>query len=615
MPDAIDNLVEMLKGAVVRVLGEESHGSGVWLAPGHVLTCAHVAMCGALTVEWAGRRYDATIVEAVPRYQGDGDLWPFPDIAVLRVSGADTHPCAWLSDRPVSLNARLVAIGYPQMYPVSAGLTSITGKCQGSSDIMGGTFIRFVGDEVAEGMSGGPVLDLTTGAVCGLIKSTRQPGTSLGGLVVPLAGLRRLPERLWCEIWRAHDGVHADGEWARTRQQLADAGTAKLLGPTLSPSDEVTILGVLSRLPVREDPATVLRKVLDRDHLRVDVPVPLDVRDVLYELANQTPRPGELFGPVRLAISLSAAVSGEDRDRLRDWAVRVAEKLGQSAELEAWHARPTPAADAEPTIVVQLESDALKAALYRVTMWVHRGDRIDKPEVDAVARPLAEAKELVRLLLTEQLRRLQGQGTVEFVLPAELFDEGFDELITGRRGTLGNKNPVVIRDLERLRDPSSWHDWRLRWWRLRDGTAATEWLDCAGDSEPEQLEGRFHGHDDIGLLGLTRGLDEEMREALDVALNAGIPAAVWRRRSCVAHPPAPPEEPCIGHRFRAGFERKRSEHHHQTLPYLVKRLRNAAAENPAGADFRDIVLLWDDPERLPEPFVPLAEPTALQGAL
>ncbi|PRX15916.1 trypsin-like peptidase [Actinoplanes italicus] len=558
---------------------------------------------------WGGGRYPASVLETVPAFGGE-DLWPFPDLALLAVADAPDHPCAWLSDRPVSLHTDLLAYGYPALYGEGRpGRTSISGRHRGTSDLLGGTFVRFTDDEVAAGMSGGPVLDLRTGAVCGLVKSTRKAGTALGGLVIPLNGMRAFPAELWRDVWRAHDRAHADGAWARARQELAEPTAGKPIGPALSPSDEVALLELLASIPVPGDLGEVFRRALYRPAIRPDDLVPLDVRDLMYELAERTLRPGELFGPVRLAADLGSTASGAMGERLRVWAAVVAAKLGQGSELDEWRARTPLASDDEPVIVVQLEPDALRPDRYRLTIWVHEGDVTSKLYLDDHAvYSAADARAEVSRHLTEQLRRLHGRGTVEFVLPTELFDEDFEELGTRRRSRLGRTNPVVIRDLERLQDPASWHEWELRWKQLKAGTASTEWLDCTDRSHPDQLDGRIRGHERIGVMALTRRLQGSTQEALEVALGAGVPAAVWRRDGCSEHTTAQPGNACVGGRFRDDFERRRSEHPHEPLPRLVKKLRNDAAAAPDSDECRNVVLLWDSPERLPEPFVPLTEP-------
>jgi hypothetical protein len=360
--------------------------------------------------------------------------------------------------------------------------------------------------------------------------------------------------------------------------------------------------------------AEMRRQALYRPSGRSDDAVPMDIRDLMYELAEQHPSKGELFGPVRLAANLAKSSPGTSGLRLREWAVRVATRMGQWTELDEWGLRPPLTGESEPTIVVQLNPDALKPHLYEMTMWVHEDDRTTKLHVDdRKIYSIEEARTTVQRHLAEQLKRLHGRGTIEFVLPAELFEEDFEDLVTGKRSRLGRTNPVVIRDLERLQDQETWYDWRQRWKRLQSGASSTEWLDCAYRSDADQLDGRIRARDEIGVVALTRGLSDDTTEALDVALYAGVPAAVWRRgacatdrEACTGHGAA--GEPCAGRRFRDHLELRRSGPTPEPLPQLVRRLRSAAVAEPEQNEFRGIVLLWDNPERLPEPFVPLTEP-------
>jgi hypothetical protein len=75
-------------------------GSGVWIAPGTVLTCAHVVPAGCnskVQVGWRGFTLDGTVTDQVPG-ASDVGLWPYPDIAIVVVEGPPQHPCAWLSE-------------------------------------------------------------------------------------------------------------------------------------------------------------------------------------------------------------------------------------------------------------------------------------------------------------------------------------------------------------------------------------------------------------------------------------------------------------------------------------------------------------------------------------
>ena len=79
--------------------------------------------------------------------------------------------------------------------------------------------------EVTKGMSGAPVLDLSTGDVIGMLRTSRKLGSNLGGWVVP-ADLIRL---LWPdEVGLGNDRFHErDPRWREGTPTVARALTGE----------------------------------------------------------------------------------------------------------------------------------------------------------------------------------------------------------------------------------------------------------------------------------------------------------------------------------------------------------------------------------------------------
>jgi hypothetical protein len=98
---------------------------------------------------------------------------------------------------------------------------------------------------------------------------------------------------------------------------------------------------------------------------------------------------------------------------------------------------------------------------------------------------------------------------------------------------------------------------------------------------------------------------------LRVALDSGVPVAVWCRGNCQKHHGGAAGPGCAGQRFRLAFDPFLSMASINDLPEAIRQLRNkAAGQNPAPAD-RDcqgVVLLWDDPARAAQPAAPVHEP-------
>ncbi|MFJ4524917.1 trypsin-like peptidase domain-containing protein [Streptomyces sp. NPDC088810] len=201
-------------------------GSGFFIAPGWLLTCAHVvgkggaAVCrgnSALSVTWqertaAGawepRSGTGTAVVVAPRPEGAEparDPWPFPDLALVRVAGADDVRCLWLGDREAGPRTPLGLYGW-SVQTGELGIRHGTGELAGSD----ARALLLAGSLPIGGLSGGPVLDLRHGSVIGVIKGRRREE----GVAVPVTALYELLDvreaaRTVQEVLRAHDLHHA----------------------------------------------------------------------------------------------------------------------------------------------------------------------------------------------------------------------------------------------------------------------------------------------------------------------------------------------------------------------------------------------------------------------
>ncbi|WP_344563461.1 trypsin-like peptidase domain-containing protein [Streptomyces axinellae] len=218
-------------------------GSGFLVAPGWVLTCAHVVGKGAAAV-WRGERAIGITIGDEEVHSGElafglplpedprtpPSPWPFPDLALVRVPGAEDADCLWLSDRSALTPAEIGLYGWmpgpvkdEPMY-FSGGGTA-TGGSAGPVMLSGG--------QLTEGCSGGPVVDVRRGAVIGVSKGKgRQQGS---GLATPVTALRQLCDtgprgaRVLHEVLTAHDRHHLrryyglGDSWPRLHARLGPA--------------------------------------------------------------------------------------------------------------------------------------------------------------------------------------------------------------------------------------------------------------------------------------------------------------------------------------------------------------------------------------------------------
>ncbi len=154
-------------------------GSGFFVAPGLILTCAHVVEPSWNNKELAikaygnGKLYLAQILEFTPT--------DYPDLALLSINQGN-HPYIYFDDQ-ITPGDKLYTYGYTDNYPEGdSSLATYEGPSEDKQ-----TLHKFKGTQIRPGMSGSPLLNLSTGAVCGIVNKTRDRSSDLGGRAVPAA--------------------------------------------------------------------------------------------------------------------------------------------------------------------------------------------------------------------------------------------------------------------------------------------------------------------------------------------------------------------------------------------------------------------------------------------
>ncbi len=161
-------LDELLQRCTVKlsVPGRMGHGTGFFVAPGLILTCAHVVKAAGfepVNVCWQNQDKFADAVTEC--------LLPDPfDLALLRFS--PTVPdlsCVYL-DALVQPDDNLHSYGYPDDFPKGG---PVTFECEGLTGDEP-PLIKFKAGQARPGLSGSPLLNQRTGKVCGIVKFTRD---------------------------------------------------------------------------------------------------------------------------------------------------------------------------------------------------------------------------------------------------------------------------------------------------------------------------------------------------------------------------------------------------------------------------------------------------------
>lgn len=170
---------ELLQQCTVKLTlpGRMGWGTGFFVAPAWILTCAHVVQAAgeqAIQVRWQTRNLEARVEHLLPE--------PL-DLALLRVILPDdaNPPCVYLGEEVQSRDP-LYLFGYPDEGDRQG--EPRTFNCDGTTGSEIASILFNLG-QVRPGMSGSPLLNQRTGKVCGMVKFTRDRSSDLGGGAIP----------------------------------------------------------------------------------------------------------------------------------------------------------------------------------------------------------------------------------------------------------------------------------------------------------------------------------------------------------------------------------------------------------------------------------------------
>jgi hypothetical protein len=174
-------------------LGGSHSGTGFFVEPGTVVTCHHVIEAALLASPEA--RPEITITRYTPSEE-DGEEYEFldfgntperseGDLAFIRVEAIPGQLCAVL-DEGYQSSDDLATFGYPLDEERGAPRMFVA---EGRT---GDKHQQFAQGQVVPGLSGSPLLNLRTGAVCGVVRETRDMSQPIGGYAVPISTLFEL---------------------------------------------------------------------------------------------------------------------------------------------------------------------------------------------------------------------------------------------------------------------------------------------------------------------------------------------------------------------------------------------------------------------------------------
>jgi hypothetical protein len=633
-------------------------GSGFFVAPGKVLTCAHVVVgVGPVQVQTGADRFPATVLVAAPpehppgRGSSNGDApWRLPDLALLDVPGAPEVQAAWLDTSPayeIAAAQTFMTCGF-DMKGITARPTvgsreydgaGIRQSPEGRLEV-----VELTGESVPLHRSGSMVWDPATGRVVAVLKASRARGDGLGGYAVPLAPWlsEALGPRQYEELMSAHDRFHARDRTWPAAAGLSSGGPNVPLGPggpagvllraaewmgevRARPLLEAALLGLIADVRNQIPPEETAR--IAAPHIRGYLPLGArpPLREAVLLLAGtRSPSATSLHDALQFMEELSAAVG----DRLgaewvrsvAQWSERCADEIGQTSQLRAYRHRQErtgpPARDrTDPVLRVHVRPDLKPGRGWELSVRLHYGDGEVIP-VLVSEEPLQTAA-LWALLRRELQRFIAGLDSAEtvlldLILPMDLLDEPVHTWPTTDNREpvpIGHRLPVVVRAQERWQEEAYQHSraaLRNRWKRsaLRGGVpigwvmcedAATPWLEAADQADgADGADDPEGGHYD--MLGVTNPPGVRFRRT-DRLIRAGVAKGL----------PALvwPTGGCgVDHDTAAGAGRRCSgqnfrEQFHDVLggtrlADLPMRLLTLRRSGTAPAADR-MVLFWDDP--------------------
>lgn len=209
-------------------------GTAFFVAPGYAVSAAHVTGGSAGVPVWLSEgphRWHGHVADVRPPLNSKiagTSPYPAPDIALIAIDGGPEHACALLASKLPELGGRVMARGHTHTFDqltVTAETESfrLTGTLE--TPVPGCTLLKLGLGEVTQGMSGAPVIELGTGSVIGMLRTSRKLGSSLGGWVVP-ADLIRVtwPD----EAGLGNDRFHQrDSRWRDAASQLSAHSSSK----------------------------------------------------------------------------------------------------------------------------------------------------------------------------------------------------------------------------------------------------------------------------------------------------------------------------------------------------------------------------------------------------
>jgi uncharacterized protein YjbI with pentapeptide repeats len=287
----------------VKLSIDNTHGTGFFVAAGLILTCHHVVKNAGdrpIKVRWQNQENFAvaTVLQSFPD--------PV-DLALLQFETVEALACVEL-DGVIAAFDNLFAYGYPERDPNGTGVVF---RCDGlNGDVP--PKIKFSDGTARLGLSGAPLLNPSTGKVCGVVKYTEDRNFPLGGGGIPIATVFEYFPVLntpykGLAYFKDDDARFFFGRTALTDlllDRLQQSNFLALLGSSGSGKSSVLRAGLLNQLR--------LGRLSGSDHweLRIMLPTEHPLKSLANEFVDQ--KLGNIDRAAQLATAEKLLADGKD---------------------------------------------------------------------------------------------------------------------------------------------------------------------------------------------------------------------------------------------------------------------------------------------------------------
>jgi len=530
--------------ARVECAGEVA-GAGFLVAPGTVLTCAHVALDrGPLTVSFPQRPGSPAVPARVVAH-GDWAGGPTDpgDLAVLELTeDIGIAPAALAPAAGAHGDRKLVAYGFPAGYDEGQlAEYRTTGPVYVSGEWIQLEAWSGHGQPLVAGFSGAAVVLVETGEVVGMVTAAAGARDIRTGRMLPT------------DVFARHC-----------------AELEGLVPPAGRP------LAARRRLRGLVEKAVRTGLVCDPVRLYADAAGDLD----------PDPPPGGFGSLWSAALFVQAELDDPDT------VTRFADRL--DALLRPPAAPPSGTAPAWEPILVELRHSGAGEDHVQVEVSVYSGERRHPVASDTV--PLAGLHGYLQDRIDAAFSHLTpgGDELIAFSLPRDWLDWPVDRWACAPGDApLGCAYPVVVTDHTR-RGRGTRHVLTRSWNRLGASTGQVHRVTCDSPEKPGELRVALRRNGTC-LTGFAAVPDAALtREHFKNSLTAPAPVIVWSRRGCASAGPDGCRDACPGAAFLDALDAHVRHLPPAELPRHVLALRDEA-DSRDGHWARDIQLLWDDP--------------------